>query len=579
VKAKWLTLLFVGSLGLMVWVCRSTGTTALAGEGEAAASEHGSTEARRRALELLRQATTELQANHLDVARQLAKQANDLNATYSLFDVRPEHVLAEIERKERDGGAYAKNPRPASGHQVVQTPKPVSAPVATASELSDPFALPATAESSKTGEVFKPLDPAKISDASRFPSPLVPISQAAVEQIAPAARPASPPPIDPTKARAIAILDRGLQALDEQRFDDAEGYARAALSLHASFSKLEYKPEYLITEVGIARARQRLDAATSQTTVQSQGPTQSKVPASPADRSFQRPAPAPPTVAAATPPVAHPYSAAQSAAVAAGAASSHERAERLLQEALADLHAGRDDVARARIEGALGVIHSGTSQPPARFPGNVAAATPPVAMAPGAMLPAPPRTDPPQAAMPRAGFLNYVPDPALNAHDAALKPLHDPYLGDDPTTTQKSTAGENSLRETLPTDVPLSPTLSLNRPLPRMSDELAAPPTTASKANYATPAGVSQTQAVAAGQNPAARVRWPESDAAPASATAQAAAAPTTPGTTPAPSDVPSPSARYSYAPVTSSSWAQSTSSADDHPGFFHRVWTAITGE
>jgi hypothetical protein len=578
VKAKWFTLLFVSSLGLMAWLCRSNGAAAVAGDGEPAISELASADARRHALDLLRQAATELQANHLDLARQLAKQAIDLNATYSLFDVRPEHVLAEIERKERDSGVYAKTPRPASDHQVVQTPRPVSVPVAAAADSSDPFAQPTTAESSKAGEVFKALDPAKISDASRFPSPLVPISQAAVEQAAPVSRPASPPPIDQTKARAIAILDRGLQALDEQRFDDAERYARAALSLHASFSKLEYKPEYLITEVGIARARQRLDAATSQTTVQSAGPTQPKAPVAPADRSFQRPAPAAPSTAAApAPPVAHPYATAQSAAIPTGATSSHERAERLLQEALADLHAGRDDVARARIEGALGVIHSGTSQPPARFPGSLAAATPPVAMTPGAMLPAPPRTDPPQAPMPRAGFLNYAPDSALNAHDAALKPLHDPYLGDDPTTTQKSTAGENSLRETLPTDVPLSPALSLNRPLPRMSDELPAPTTTASKANYATPAGVSQTQAVTAGQNPAARVRWPESDPA-ASATAPAPAASTIPGATPAPSDTPSPSARYSYAPVTSSSWANSNS-ADDHPGFFHRVWSAITGE
>ena len=35
------------------------------------------------------------------------------------------------------------------------------------------------------------------------------------------------------------------------------------MALQAPFSKLEYKPEYLITEVGIARARLRLDALTS----------------------------------------------------------------------------------------------------------------------------------------------------------------------------------------------------------------------------------------------------------------------------------------------------------------------------
>ena len=193
------------------------------------------------------------------------------------------------------------------------------------------------------------------------------------------------------------------------------------------------------------------------------------------------------------------------------AASSHERAERLLQEALVDLHAGRDEMARARIEGALGVIHSGTSSSVPIFQAaNPAAAKPSVGVS-SAASPA----DLPQPRMPRAGFPSYVPDPTLDAHDVALKPLHDPYLGDEPTTTQKSTAGENSLRETLPSYAPLNSSLSLNRPLPRMTGEL---PQYLPSVDFAyAPSGVSQTQAVAAGQNQPARVRWPESDAAPAS--------------------------------------------------------------
>ncbi len=108
-KSKWLTLLFVSSLGPMVWLCPSSGALGFADDGGPTAYELESAAVRRRALLLLRQATAEMQANRLDAARSLAKQAADLKATYSLFDVRPKHVFAEIERRERaSGGVFAK---------------------------------------------------------------------------------------------------------------------------------------------------------------------------------------------------------------------------------------------------------------------------------------------------------------------------------------------------------------------------------------------------------------------------------------------------------------------------------------
>ena len=367
---KRLLLVSVGSLGLITWVGPAGGALTLAGDDEPATSKVGDTDdERRRALELLRQATAELNVNRLDAARRLAKQAADLNATYSWFDVRPELVIGEIDLKERIGGGL-----PAAGVRTVQEPaqsrNATGALDDAAAERTDPV------ESPKSGGLVT------ASNASAPPGRPLPITQAAAEQQPRGLPSENPPSPDQLKARAIEILDRGLQALDEQRLDDAERDARAALTLHASFSKLEYKPEYLITEVGIARARLRLDAATSPSPqsrwlATSTSPmTHPKPPAIP-DPQFPQDAslvvnrplqpaalvPAPAAVSAPATPVAQPYSAAQAAASVPGATSSRERAERLVQDALTNLHAGRDDAARSRMAAALGVIHAGVAGP------------------------------------------------------------------------------------------------------------------------------------------------------------------------------------------------------------------------
>ena len=51
------------------------------------------------------------------------------------------------------------------------------------------------------------------------------------------------------KARAIELLDRGLLALDEKRFDDAEQFARQAAQLHVAWDKYDYRPENLLDEI------------------------------------------------------------------------------------------------------------------------------------------------------------------------------------------------------------------------------------------------------------------------------------------------------------------------------------------
>ncbi len=575
--SKWLTLVLAGSLGVLAWLSLPGGAV-LALDDETSVSQRATTDERRRALELLRQATVELKADRLDAARRLARQAADLNATYSLFDVRPEHVLAEIERKEKSGGLIAGPPVSGSEHEIKQPAKPAAGLVAAAPEPADLFEIPKADASVKSTSDSIP--PAKVL-TSALPELDHQPHALALE---------TPPAPEQVKARAIEILDRGLQALDERRLDDAERYARAAQALDATFSRLEYKPEYLITEVGIARARLRLDAATSQPNLPgskqatasaamaqaaarpgSQYPPEVSLTA---DRQVQPTSPVP--SAATTPPAttsAQVYSPAQSTAGAQGAGSSRERAERLLQEAL-------DGSARGtRRSRPSANRRSARCDPPRRtrtlplFPG-----TSPTLAAPQAEA----HPDVAQYAMPRAGIPSYVPDKARDDHDVALKPLHDPYLGDDPNSTNKSTAGEKSFRETTSSYAPLSSALSLDRPLPKMTDDLPQQPAAAS---YPVAAGAGRVQTAADSDNQPAKVRWPESQPAPTSQSA-VPLAPSAPAvqaddrsgySSPSAYALPTTPAKV-FAPVRVSNWP-SSDSEDQNPGFFRRIWNAISGE
>lgn len=640
-RSKWLTLAFVGSLGLMATLWWASGGASFAAD-EDRPPQIGDNDQRRQALELLRRANAELQANRFDAARQLAKQADDLHATYSLFDVRPEHVLADVERRERSSEFLA--PASSAQHTESQAPTPspqpaehqVQAPkTATASDpnftLTDPFSHPKTWLPSAGGTS------SNSSAADNEPSAAtqnVPVAQAAERPARPLV-PATPTPEQRLKARAVTMLDQGLQALDEHRLDDADRYARAALALHASFGKLEYKPEYLLTEVGIARARRRLETETTPATKSQSQLSQSQLSQSPASRSAMAASPMSPSspwqtpssgspaqmspnqtfpnqiasnliapnsassaaepataVAAAQPPA--PLSRATTAAPAAATPiaptaqgselADRHRAEQMLQQAVDDLHAGRDELARLRIQGALRVMHPNAPSPLPLPTGSTIGAEP---IAGGPL--------PPQPGMPRAGFPSYVPPPVVDDRDAVLKPLHDPYFGDEATSTKKSTAAENSLREMLPDEVPLHPALSLDRPLPVMSTEVANPPVAASNPPNAAasrfaaaPGGVMQ--AVGGPQTQGAKVHWPESDPAPPSQSTAAAfsgssrgaytpAANTPTSASQAPAAPPANStARYPYTPPTTDPVTPASADAE-HPGFFRRVWSSLTGE
>lgn len=68
-------------------------------ETMATASSESEADRKARADELLKMARQAIDAGHYDEARSYALEAHDLDVVYGLFDDRPEHLLADIERK------------------------------------------------------------------------------------------------------------------------------------------------------------------------------------------------------------------------------------------------------------------------------------------------------------------------------------------------------------------------------------------------------------------------------------------------------------------------------------------------
>ena len=183
VELKWHTLLVVGSLGIFAGARNmmaddnmSAAWQPATGLTPAAASANVSfagkvTDSQRQAQELVRQALVEMDANRFASARQLARRAAAMDAGGGKSGIRPDQLLAEIDRREREAAAI---PRGQSrGHSY--------------------------------------------------------------------------------KAQAIELLDHGLTALEEKRYEDAEQFARQASQLPATWDKYDYRPQDLLQEIRKSR--------------------------------------------------------------------------------------------------------------------------------------------------------------------------------------------------------------------------------------------------------------------------------------------------------------------------------------
>lgn len=171
---------------------------------------------------------------------------------------------------------------------------------------------------------------------------------------------AAPRPERSHKAEAIQLLDHGIMALDQKRFDEAENFARQAAQLPVSWDRFDYRPENLLEDIrrerpAVANAASATPAGDAPFNVhpsaaESASPMTAwsgQPPAAATPASYQTAAPTAPSIA-------------QTPVAAANAnAAGRSSAEMLLLQAMDDLRAGNDDMARHRLEQAMNSISGG----------------------------------------------------------------------------------------------------------------------------------------------------------------------------------------------------------------------------
>jgi hypothetical protein len=263
------------------------------------------------------------------------------------------------------------------------------------------------------------------------------------------------------KAHAIELLDRGILALDEKRFDAAEQCARQAADLRVTWEKFDYRPENLLDDI----RRERPSAANEQkfrpvanSSFESR-PNAAAETHQPTEWANRTTGPSTADTYRPSEPVAQLVPQ-QPVAAPTTASAGRTPAQVLLEQAMDDLRAGRDELARQRLEQALGSLPgSAQSAPVASFGGYSAASNRPVGISPSGIMLSNSTTAPPAA--PQVFFPVRRDQPNVptlpGAADVALKPMHDPYLGDDAITTDKASPGAQTMRESMPTGAPINP--------------------------------------------------------------------------------------------------------------------------
>ncbi|HEY4260710.1 MAG TPA: hypothetical protein VGM98_11145, partial [Schlesneria sp.] len=242
---------------------------------------------REQAEALIVQARKDFKAGNYDEARRRALAADELEVTFDVFDDRPELVLNDIDRAtSTQTFANATQPKKAASQEVAAqdgaargNAKPADGKKQQANRLLE-MARQDIANGNLDAAQAKVEQAAEMNVAYKLFEDMPEVvmneiaARRAAEGIAATPNPARNPNSDaasPAKPKALALLAKARQALQEERLDEARQLAIEAERLKASYDLFDDRPDLVLTDV--ARTAKR-GPATSGTPVSEKAPTE-----------------------------------------------------------------------------------------------------------------------------------------------------------------------------------------------------------------------------------------------------------------------------------------------------------------
>lgn len=188
---------------------------------------------------LLQQARRDLAKGDLAAARDKAEQASEIDVAYSVFDERPEQLLAEIDRRTNNVGEGAPRTQSlAQNSKKTATTKPAAAALLDEPVFDDDEPLPAKKPVAVT---TKKLAASPFAEESPFEEDVAEAKQpAATAELAPA---------NNDKQLAQQLLKQAQSAASQGDLEQARSLALEAKELDVTYSLFDIRPEQVLAQV------------------------------------------------------------------------------------------------------------------------------------------------------------------------------------------------------------------------------------------------------------------------------------------------------------------------------------------
>ena len=213
------------------------------------------------AQQLLKQAQAAASKGELEEARTLALEARDLDVTYNLFDVRPDQVLAQVDRASNNLTIAKKNSKAKSAaKELVDTAAPIAKPSNFRESPFDLDDVPTTgsslADNAKTtaDSIRRPATSVKsleeeIADESEQGAARIAAAGKGAANLANKAKQTEDQATAKVRQQAMTALQQARQELQAGRIEAARQKALAAQKLNATFGLWDDRPEALLEEI------------------------------------------------------------------------------------------------------------------------------------------------------------------------------------------------------------------------------------------------------------------------------------------------------------------------------------------